>query len=92
MTDTEWAKAIRAAQLVTTIIIDGKPYGRICFGNECPDLDIDEYPEKCHDCGVEVGQIHIVECDVERCPKCGGQLIFCECSDKLVSYPDENPF
>lgn len=35
--------------------------------------------QKCHDCGVEEGQIHKWGCDMERCPMCGGQLITCQC-------------
>lgn len=34
---------------------------------------------KCHDCGVEEGQLHELGCDNERCPFCGGQLISCSC-------------
>ncbi len=34
---------------------------------------------KCHDCGVEEGQLHEFGCDMERCPFCGGQLISCDC-------------
>jgi ssDNA-binding Zn-finger/Zn-ribbon topoisomerase 1 len=37
--------------------------------------------EKCHDCGIEnkKGNYHHYGCDMERCPKCGGQLISCGC-------------
>jgi hypothetical protein len=34
----------------------------------------------CHDCGVQEGGFHEPGCDMERCPRCGGQLITCECS------------
>jgi hypothetical protein len=34
---------------------------------------------KCGDCGVEEGKLHELGCDVERCPKCGRQLISCFC-------------
>lgn len=37
--------------------------------------------EQCHDCGIHAGGNHHPGCDMERCPRCGGQLISCGCLD-----------
>ena len=42
--------------------------------------------ETCHDCGVEEGQLHILGCDNEVCPRCGLQLISCDCVKSDTSY------
>ena len=36
-----------------------------------------DYP--CPDCAVELGAVHHLRCDQERCPACGGQLVGCDC-------------
>jgi len=33
----------------------------------------------CHDCWTLRGGFHHPGCDMESCPKCGGQLISCGC-------------
>ena len=33
----------------------------------------------CHDCNAGVGMHHHPGCDWERCPRCGGQMIGCDC-------------
>ncbi len=38
----------------------------------------------CHDCGTKEGQLHILGCDMERCPFCGNQLISCQCVYKKL--------
>ncbi|MEK6937604.1 MAG: hypothetical protein AABX04_01030 [Nanoarchaeota archaeon] len=41
--------------------------------------------EKCGDCGIiqQKGNLHHFGCDLERCPKCKGQLLSCRCKAKL---------
>jgi hypothetical protein len=36
---------------------------------------------RCPDCNVVPGGRHHQNCDQEHCPKCGGQLISCDCFD-----------
>jgi hypothetical protein len=35
--------------------------------------------KKCVTCGVGKGKFHHPNCPEEICPKCGGQLLFCNC-------------
>lgn len=42
----------------------------------------------CHDCGVQEGQLHKYDCDMERCPFCGEQLVnsvTCGCVYKILN-------
>jgi phosphoribosyl 1,2-cyclic phosphodiesterase len=55
------------------IQINGKTYER--------DTEYFDRNTRCHDCGIEnkKGNCHHYGCDMERCPKCKGQLISCAC-------------
>jgi len=41
-----------------------------------------DYNKRCHDCNIinKKGNVHHHGCDIERCPKCKGQLISCGCN------------
>jgi hypothetical protein len=60
---------------------NGERYERITYGDEPGWLQLssDFADTPCHDCGVIGGQYHAEGCDVEECPKCGHQLLGCEC-------------
>ena len=48
-----------------------------------PDTSYYDINERCHDCGIvnKPGNYHHPGCDIERCPRCEGQLISCGCLD-----------
>lgn len=51
------------------------------------------YDYRCHDCNITAGHYHHPGCDMERCPRCGGQLIACGCLDEADDDDDlENLF
>lgn len=35
---------------------------------------------RCADCGIQAGGFHHLGCDLELCPRCGRQLISCDCA------------
>ena len=69
--------------------------GEMLTADDCPANRIIEYADgvklpattyhfsepsgRCHDCGIKHGNYHHFGCDVERCPRCGDQLISCDC-------------
>ena len=76
----EWPDRILEAQLHPSCIIGGREFPRIRYGEESDDWGADREP--CHDCSVVKGQLHVAGCDVEKCPKCRGQAITCDCLDE----------
>src|SRR5215470_10485747 len=71
-----WRQHFATAAMETTYWIGTKVYPRLPHPASCfsgGEMDC------CPDCGAEVGELHIPGCDLERCPKCGGQAISCWC-------------
>ena len=77
----KWQRRLQEAQKVTQFIINGDEYNRIRYGFE---EDAMSHP-KCDDCGAPRGMLHLLGCDIEACPRCGGQAISCDC------FYDERP-
>jgi hypothetical protein len=82
--EQKWERKKAEAQERQTLRIEGKVYARIRWGSEnSPEA---EYP--CGDCGVEICQLHVLFCDMEECPKCGGQLLSCDCEPEDMRHGD----
>lgn len=63
---------------------NGNTYVEFPNGEMLPasNYHFDEESGRCHDCNIKHGGFHHPGCDVERCPKCKGQLITCGCLDE----------
>ncbi len=77
-----WPEKIQEGQKHSTVLIRGSTYERVRYGSEHDDWGADRHG--CHDCRVIKGQIHVWGCDGEECPKCGGQLISCDCEPERL--------
>ncbi len=57
---------------------DPKVYEPVRYGDEEDDWGALS-GRNCYDCNCPPGAYHHWGCDVERCPRCGGQAIGCDC-------------
>ena len=79
---TDWQQEIDAAQSITSYNDGNQDWQRIKYGEETGAWAgfADTHPH-CPDCAVAKGQYHVPGCDIERCPRCGGQVIGCYCCE-----------
>lgn len=73
--ESRWSGDQMPSKIPTQFVINGQAFDRVPYGSGADDL---KFP-KCDDCGVPRGRLHLLGCDLEPCPRCGGQAITCEC-------------
>ncbi len=64
-----------------SVTIDGTDYARHLWRGMPRRFRDGLPPARCGDCATQPGHLHHLGCDLERCPRCGRQLISCGCLD-----------
>lgn len=73
--ESRWQGEKKPKVVPRMFVINGVEHDRVPYGEGEDDLD---FPT-CDDCGVRRGKLHLLGCDLEPCPRCGGQAITCDC-------------
>jgi hypothetical protein len=80
-------REIIEAQEIVHYTVDGEQFPRIAYGSE--DHWQPDWLHACGDCSVLPGQLHLLGCDIEQCPRCRQQALSCGCL--YVEQPDKVP-
>ena len=64
--------------------IEGCLLSQVKIGNDIYERKkADPVELQCHDCGAGPGKFHHPGCDMEECPKCRGQMLWCNCFEDI---------
>lgn len=72
----EIPRQILEAQGIVSYVINGESFARIRYGSETGGRWT---MPACGDCAVGMGQLHLLRCDIEECPRCIHQALSCPC-------------
>lgn len=67
--------------------LDGKRFPLVRVGDDAEFRQWDD--GRCHGCNQETGEPHVPGCDSETCPRCGGQMMSCNCEHEERPYMEE---
>lgn len=84
-----WPRRLVAARSTTKLEYQNSDFSRLRWGAEThwsTWMKHDSPLDYCPDYAAAIGEFHGPSCDKEECPRCGGQLLSCECDF------DESPF
>lgn len=86
----EWCNQDKEDKKTVTCIGDGTivefPDGEMLRASTEHGNELDG---RCHDCNVEHGGYHHPGCDMERCPRCGRQIVTCDCFARCDGVGEE---
>jgi hypothetical protein len=75
----DWAEMLRASQDESHVVMDGVSYARVPYGSETFRQPVEAEHGPCRHCNTLKGKLHEFNCDYEQCPRCGWQLMSCDC-------------
>lgn len=84
MTDDATRTCVQSVEFPDGVVMDAIRYthwGGHYGPNGISPLEAIPEGHRCHDCHIQAGGLHHPGCDMERCPRCEGQLISCGCLD-----------
>lgn len=81
-------KTAKGCKFPYLVEVNGLKYKRLKFGTveeDWGEIGPIKADERCGDCGTTKNHLHHDGCDIERCPKCHGQLLSCDCNFPTLS-------
>lgn len=75
----DYAESRQAAQLLTHYYEEAEAFARVPYGQETFWDSAVAMLQPCSCCGALQGQLHEPLCQYEQCPKCGRQVMSCDC-------------